>query len=146
MKKFWRSSSRYRIILIFALLGLAFLLVPIQRYVTIDRPQHHAASFCIFAIGCLLQTAFSWRHLSKWGRASYLSTSSYFLALALTLFFNPWLDTTVSIQPSGDEPFMDRHVLVAFSVLFIFVQVVLWSKWVREEIAIAELQETKEGT
>lgn len=154
MKNFWQSSSRYRIILIFAVLGLVFLLVPIQRYITIDRPQHHAMSFSIFAFGCLLQTALSWRHLSGWGRASYLSTSSYFLALALTLFFNPWLDTTVSIAPSGEEPLLTRNVLLGLSVLFIVGQLFVWSKWVREEIACAEsqeaanakLQETEEST
>jgi hypothetical protein len=146
MNRLWRNSSRYRIIVIFALAGLAFLLVPVQKFVTIDRYQHHAASFCIFAVGCLLQTAASWRYLSKWGRSSYLSTSAYFLALSVVLFFNPWLDTTVSIQPTGEEPFLDRNVLLVLSVVFIFVQVVLWSKWLKEETADAELSETQEGT
>jgi hypothetical protein len=62
---------------------------------------------------------------------AYLSTSVFSLAVGLTFFYNPWLDTKMALQTRANEQM--RPVLVALYLLFSLWVGAVYARWIKEE-------------
>ena len=139
----WQSTSRCRLILLFALIALIVLLVHLQDYVSISRFQHYGIALLIFGLGWLLESAWSFRKLSTWARMSYFSTCLFFLSVGLVFFNNSWLDRRVSV--STEETQKTERVLVISYLVFILYLAAVWTKWIKEETRTKSAQPSENG-
>lgn len=132
LKKTWHDSSRYRLVIVAAL--LAFVIVKcirIQDYMPLGRYQHWGIGIFVFGCGYLLQTLWSWRVLGVWARISYIATGLFFTSVGTVFYQNPWLDYKVAIQTAQNEEL--RGYLVIGYLLFSVVIAVIWARWIYEE-------------
>lgn len=85
----------------------------------------------IFGFGWLLETLLSFKRLNKWARASYISTSIYFLTIGAVYFGNAWLGHRISIA-TEDNMRTERLLMITYFLFSIYLAGV-WTKWVVEE-------------
>ncbi len=132
LQKTWRDSSRYRLVLVAAVLAvIAVKGIRLQDYMPLGRYQHWGLGIFIFGMGYLLQTVWSWRVLAVWARTSYIATGLFFTSVGVVFYKNPWLDYKVAIQTAQNEEL--RAHLVIIYLLFSLVIAVIWARWIYEE-------------
>lgn len=131
MKSLWQSTSRCRLIIFFAVIAMAVLVVHVQNFIPVSRFQHYGLSLLIFGVGWLLETVFSFRKLSKWAKVSYISTCLYFLSIGFVYYCNAWLGHRISIA-TEDNMRTERFLVITYMVFSIYLAAV-WTKWIIEE-------------
>ncbi len=131
IKSLWQSTSRCRLVLLFAAIALAVFFTHVQNYMPISRFQHYGLSLLIFGCGWLLETLLSYKKLNKWARMSYVSTCLYFLTIGGVYFGNAWLGHRISIA-TEDNMRTERILMITYFIFSMYLAGV-WTKWVVEE-------------
>lgn len=88
------------LVLLSFIAGIAVLMTPLQRQMSLSRFQHYSLGIFVIALGCLLQAVISWRHVSWWGRLALLSCAIYLASFGSVCYTNPWLDWSFDLQTS----------------------------------------------
>ncbi len=128
--------------LVMFLAGLALFRIPLQHYFTLARYQHYGICLAVWAMGFVFQVIWSWKSLTKLGRASLLSTGIYLAAFALVFYYSPWLDTRMAVQT--EEQDIQRICYATIGALFGGFTVLLWLFWLFERKDSERTQTPKE--
>lgn len=117
------------------MLVAAFCLLkfPLQHYFVLSRFQHYGICMYVWTLGYLLQTVWSWRQLSRRGRACLISTAIYLGSFATIFYENPWLDTRMAVET--EETGVQRIFYAGLSALLGFVVCVFWLAWMLEKLS-----------
>lgn len=122
--------------------GIAVLLTPLQRHMTLSRFQHYSLGIFVIALGCLLQAVVSWRQLSWWGRLALLSVAVYLSSFGSVCYMNPWLDWSFDLQTSLQGE-MRQH----FSAFFFLAGLPVgffWYRWALDRFLKNQANRAKE--
>lgn len=137
-----RHVRHLEVLLLMMIMAGAIRLFPLQHHITLSRYQHWAIALYVWGAGFFLQAAWSWRRLSKVGRAALVSAGTYVLGSAMVLYANPWLDPSIALQTQDQE-----------SSRFLFslgcggggmLVGLLWVRWGLAEIARLDEKESLE--
>jgi hypothetical protein len=107
-----------------SLVALAIFLTPLQRFIELSRPQHYGLALSVLGSGYLLQSALSWRRLSKLERLCYLTTGLFFESVSLIFMENSWLGSKSTVPTEEQENL--RNYLMAYYLFFGFLMCCLW--------------------
>lgn len=112
------------------LAGLALFRIPLQHHFTLARFQHYGICLGVWSLGFIFQVIWSWKGLSKLGRASLISTGIYLGAFAFIFYYSPWLDTRMAVQT--DEQDMLRITYATVGAVLGGFTVLVWLIWLFE--------------
>ena len=122
-----RQIRHLEVLILTMLIAVAIRLYPLQHHMTLSRYQHWGIALYIWGLGFYIQAIWSWRQLTGRGRIALLASGTYVSALAMMLYTNPWLDTTVSLQTSEQED-SRFFISVGFALAAVVVGI-LWLRW-----------------
>jgi hypothetical protein len=111
-------------IFIFSTLAVILVLLPMQHFMSLSRPQHYGLGLGILSLGYLLQTCLSWKKFGRWERACYLATGIFFASIGIVFLQNSWLDISNAVQT--DEQLEQRKVILACYLFFALVMSGMW--------------------
>ncbi len=126
-----RKQVQHQEITLF-MLFLAFCLLkfPIQHHISIARFQHYGLCLYLWSLGYFFQLIWSWKHLTRKGRASLFSTGVYVGIFAIIFYSSPWLDVRMAVQT--EEQDILRLVYSAVCAGLGFIVAIIWLSWVLE--------------
>lgn len=131
MSQYLKETRRYHLVILFALLSIALWMTPVQHIVPIGRFQHYAMAIFLFSCGYFIQSAFSWRELSKIARFSYIATGLFFFSVAFVFYQNPWLVDRASV---ASEEKMDTRKSMLLTYMGVSVMLgIVWLKVAYDE-------------
>lgn len=107
-----------------SLLALAIFVIPLQHFIELSRPQHYGLALLILGSGYLLQSALSWRRLSKLERLCYITTGLFFETVSVIFMENSWLGSKSTVPTEAQEGL--RKNLMAYYLFFGFLMCCLW--------------------
>lgn len=122
-------------------LGVAARSIPLQHYIPLSRYQHWAIALLVWSLGFFIQTVWSWRKLTISGRVALLTGGVYVCSAALVMYFNPWLDTSISLQTTEQEA-MRIQLGFGWAGAGLVVGMV-WMRWGLQELARLDEQDKK---
>jgi uncharacterized membrane protein len=131
MSQYLKETRRYHLVILFALLSVALWVTPVQHIISIGRFQHYAMAIFLFSFGYFVQSAYSWRELSKLARFSYIATGLFFFSVALVFYQNPWLVDRAAVA-GEDQTNARTGMLVAYMGVSIMLGIV-WLKVAYDE-------------
>jgi len=131
MSQYLKETRRYHLVILFALLSVALWVIPVQHIISIGRFQHYAMAIFLFSFGYFVQSAYSWRELSKLARFSYIATGLFFFSVALVFYQNPWLVDRAAVA-GEDQTNARTGMLVAYMGVSIMLGIV-WLKVAYDE-------------
>lgn len=126
MSQYLKETRRYHLVILFALLSIAVWLTPVQHIISIGRFQHYALAIFLFSCGYFIQSAFSWKELSRLARFSYCATGLFFASVALVFYQNPWLVDRAAV--AGEEKLQMR---TAMMLTYMSVSIMLGIVWLK---------------
>ncbi len=136
MSQYLKETRRYHLVILFALISIAFWLTPVQHIISIGRFQHYSLAICLFSCGYFIQSVFSWKELSKLARFSYVATGMFFASVALVFYQNPWLIDRAAI--AGEEKL---HLRTGMMLSYMTVSIMLGIVWLK--VAYDEAKEKR---
>jgi hypothetical protein len=107
-----------------SLVALAIFLIPLQHFIELSRPQHYGLALLVLGNGYLLQSALSWRRLSKLERLCYITTGLFFESVSVIFIENSWLGSKSTVPTEAQEDL--RKYLMAYYLFFGFLMCCLW--------------------
>lgn len=127
-----RQIRHLELLMLMMLLAGAVRLFPLQHHISLSRYQHWAIALYVWGIGFFIQAAWSWKRLSKIGKASLVAAGVYVLSSAAALYSNPWLDSSISLQFAEQES--TRFVISLSCCAGGLLVGLLWIRWGLSEI------------
>ncbi|MBA3855538.1 MAG: hypothetical protein C0507_01395 [Cyanobacteria bacterium PR.3.49] len=131
MSQYLKETRRYHLVILFALLSVALWFTPVQHIISIGRFQHYSMAIFVFSCGYFIQSAFSWKELSNWGRLAYLLTGIFFTSVSIVFLQNPWLVDRASVA-SEDKLQMRTGMMLSYMTVSIVIGIV-WLKVAYDE-------------
>jgi hypothetical protein len=131
MSQYLKETRRYHLVILFALLSVVLWLTPVQHVISIGRFQHYSMAIFVFSFGYFIQSVFSWKELTKWGRLAYLLTGAFFASVAMVFLQNPWLVDRASVA-SEDKLQMRTGMMLSYMTVSISIGIV-WLKVAYDE-------------
>lgn len=107
--------------------AVGIISTPLQHYISLSRFQHYSFGLAAIACGFLVQTVFSWRTVSFWGKLTLLGSFLYLGAFASVFYLNPWLDWNVSLETESQTE--ERRRLAAYFAFAGVPLAYIWSRW-----------------
>jgi hypothetical protein len=143
-RKIWRFFrevfSHLELVVTSLVISAVLLQIPFQHYIPLARIQHRSFGGFAVAAGLLLQSVFSWRRVSFWGKLALAGGAAYVLAFALVQYNNPWLG---SDAPESYVQAEFRRFLEAFRVTAGVPLLAVWVVWLLDKRADNQAQATK---
>ena len=125
--------------------AVGIISTPMQHYIPLSRFQHYSFGLAAISAGFLIQSVFSWRTVSFWGKLTLVGSFLYLGSFAAVFYCNPWLDWNVSLET--DSQTEDRHKLAAYFAFAGVPLAYIWSRWAIDKYnAAVKASETKVAT